>query len=752
MMEIYVLGYDYNTTGVAIEDYKSLIWTERFDTYGDFELHVPYRQTAAGRLVEGDILAIMESRRMMVVEKIKTTFDADGGAMLVYSGRDLTSLLDLRVFFDDSSRSWSRKLWGALAQLRTSDFPTAVYDFNNVQPTSSIPPTFSRIPPSGWAQGSQTLKDANGVQPFGIDILRGRMDGMVYMSVYRGNNKSLPDDHRADTLSLANYNPDFYESVASTVVWRNLACDPGFTTMGEKLSLRGRDLGVGGFAKLEIVSDDLSSSGKALRVSPPPPGAGNNATSAYLTEMGKSLDFDWHGRKWWGREVYIEVMVNVLKAQAGPFTDTPGRRGICVNFSTELDGLGTPWYWASAPNWVGRHKVSLTFTLPEKSDPQGFKAFTIRLLNGSGGEDESVEFSNLLVMDGNRNPIGGYFDGDVCPDQDLRPRWSTDDRRKAFGELCGDVPAGIQNVIGGSIVQSSKWAHTGTVSARLITGTENATTATLFTVALRGETRYLRMRRYLEGPIGAFGPIGQVILRDANGIERWRSPSKSNVMGPDTIEVRLPTGTPVTSMDVVSWMSNSGESIFFDELLMSPDPNYFPMMNTAVILSEMNDDFLASNSVRSIESFYNVARVTRGKEYLDVTNDAPGTGTMRRVLHVDAENLKGEPHEIRRLMEAEGVRALGEHQSEEMIDGEILPSYGFEYGKDYLLGDIVSVQDRTGRTVKARVVEYIYVADENGVVEYPTFRAETLVVDGTWSSRQYYIDWSAAQGTWQSQP
>ena len=45
----------------------------------------------------------------------------------------------------------------------------------------------------------------------------------------------------------------------------------------------------------------------------------------------------------------------------------------------------------------------------------------------------------------------------------------------------------------------------------------------------------------------------------------------------------------------------------------------------------------------------------------------------------------------------------------------------YEYGIDYKIGDIVTVDDGMGNSAKARIVEYIISDNEEGLVKYPTF-------------------------------
>lgn len=68
-----------------------------------------------------------------------------------------------------------------------------------------------------------------------------------------------------------------------------------------------------------------------------------------------------------------------------------------------------------------------------------------------------------------------------------------------------------------------------------------------------------------------------------------------------------------------------------------------------------------------------------------------------------------------------GITALGEYGARTSFSGEIEPNMNFEFGRDYFLGDIVTIQNEYGITVKARIIEVLEVFDENGYQVTPNF-------------------------------
>lgn len=66
-MELYALSPDYKKDAV-IDEFESVIWTERFSTNGDVELKVEPTKENIGKLAEGTFLALAGSKEVMYVD------------------------------------------------------------------------------------------------------------------------------------------------------------------------------------------------------------------------------------------------------------------------------------------------------------------------------------------------------------------------------------------------------------------------------------------------------------------------------------------------------------------------------------------------------------------------------------------------------------------------------------------------------------------------------------------------------------
>lgn len=85
-------------TSRIVDAFTSLIWTDRYCGYGDFELRLPMTDTALADIKLDDFVSIRESDHYMIVEKI--TVESGIEAYATIGGRSLESLLDRRFVWD----------------------------------------------------------------------------------------------------------------------------------------------------------------------------------------------------------------------------------------------------------------------------------------------------------------------------------------------------------------------------------------------------------------------------------------------------------------------------------------------------------------------------------------------------------------------------------------------------------------------------------------------------------------------------
>lgn len=107
MIDIKVLDTEFNLVGI-IDTYESFIWTDRFSSYGDFELYTPFNTKILDLCRQNYYLAIDASYHNMIIEDIQVQSDVENGTHLIIRGRSLESILDRRIVWQTTTISASR--------------------------------------------------------------------------------------------------------------------------------------------------------------------------------------------------------------------------------------------------------------------------------------------------------------------------------------------------------------------------------------------------------------------------------------------------------------------------------------------------------------------------------------------------------------------------------------------------------------------------------------------------------------------
>lgn len=103
-MDIYVLDSLFRRIQV-IDNHISFIWTERYNSLGDFEIRVRSTIETRSLLAIGTYLGLDRTMRVMVVETVERTITDEDGPILIAKGRSLEAIFTKRVAWAD----WTRK-------------------------------------------------------------------------------------------------------------------------------------------------------------------------------------------------------------------------------------------------------------------------------------------------------------------------------------------------------------------------------------------------------------------------------------------------------------------------------------------------------------------------------------------------------------------------------------------------------------------------------------------------------------------
>lgn len=106
---------NFNRTGL-VDEYESFLWTERYATMGDAEIHTVPTPKNKALLKKGVYLSIQESDYLMEIYYVNISEDAEGAKSMVVKARDLTSLFRNRMLSaNGTNTSWIDK--GTVAQI-----------------------------------------------------------------------------------------------------------------------------------------------------------------------------------------------------------------------------------------------------------------------------------------------------------------------------------------------------------------------------------------------------------------------------------------------------------------------------------------------------------------------------------------------------------------------------------------------------------------------------------------------------------
>lgn len=109
-MEVYTLDPLLRRSEL-FEDHQSVIWTERYSKYGDFEMHIASTRRARNLLVVDTLLAMNQSNRVMKIETVEDSVDSENRKMLKIKGRSLETILYDRVAKESLSDLTTAPKW-----------------------------------------------------------------------------------------------------------------------------------------------------------------------------------------------------------------------------------------------------------------------------------------------------------------------------------------------------------------------------------------------------------------------------------------------------------------------------------------------------------------------------------------------------------------------------------------------------------------------------------------------------------------
>lgn len=103
-MDINVINTSFSILS-CLDSFESLVWNERFNSPGDFELVVDASLDTLNDLQIDNYLEILDSDKTMIIESFGADTDNESGNYIKFKGRTLESILDRRIVWNQTSFS-----------------------------------------------------------------------------------------------------------------------------------------------------------------------------------------------------------------------------------------------------------------------------------------------------------------------------------------------------------------------------------------------------------------------------------------------------------------------------------------------------------------------------------------------------------------------------------------------------------------------------------------------------------------------
>lgn len=87
---------------MVLDTYQSVIWTERYNEFGDFEIYAPVTMAILDGIKIGYYLTSETMDSCMIVESISISSDVENGHYISIKGRSLESILDRRIVWNQT--------------------------------------------------------------------------------------------------------------------------------------------------------------------------------------------------------------------------------------------------------------------------------------------------------------------------------------------------------------------------------------------------------------------------------------------------------------------------------------------------------------------------------------------------------------------------------------------------------------------------------------------------------------------------
>lgn len=220
-MDALIMDKDFNVTNI-LDSFISFIWTDRYQSAGDFEVYVPASEEMAKMMPIDGYLSQDASPYCMVIEEMQCLTDVEDGNKMLFKGRSLESLLERRVIWnrifrtDETTLNLQTAVERALNEnaINPSDPNRKIPGLKFVQ---SVDPNVTNHYVKGEVRGQNlydTIVEWCTQHNIGFRILPNYETKELSFSLYYGNDYSYDQDQNPYVV----FDPQFGNLVSSDYV------------------------------------------------------------------------------------------------------------------------------------------------------------------------------------------------------------------------------------------------------------------------------------------------------------------------------------------------------------------------------------------------------------------------------------------------------------------------------------------------------------------------------------------------------
>lgn len=253
-MEVWILDTDFSSVSV-LDTFESLIWTDRYREYGDFEIFAFPTSQLLNDAKDDFYLYNPASEHTMIIEHHEVTTDIEEGPRFIVTGRSLESLLTRRIVWNQTTISGS--LQNGIKKLITENFispEVSERKITNFVFVDSTDPEITKLTHEQQYTGDiiyDVIVDLCNTYDIGFKITLNIDKKRFEFSLYKGKDRSYAQETNPYVVFSPNYeniiNSDYTHSIkdyknVTRIGGEGVGVDRKMTTYGNASGLFRREI------------------------------------------------------------------------------------------------------------------------------------------------------------------------------------------------------------------------------------------------------------------------------------------------------------------------------------------------------------------------------------------------------------------------------------------------------------------------------------------------------------------------------